>query len=249
MTTSKNEHMTDDIRHVVSFSGGKDSAAMLIEMVDRGYHIDEIVFADTQLEFPEMYEYIDSVEDHIGMEITRLKHDKTFEDYFYGAITRGKRKGQMRGWPPLLFGCYINRDVKVQSMNRYVEEQSDHTVNYLGFASDELERTRALQFDTSDRHSYKFPLVEWGWTEEYCVEYLTSIGMEHPLGGRRSGCWLCPKQPLDSLRYVYSAHPDLWSKLLRYEEDAPGPFHPNRDLFELSKRFKDENNQKEKDIK
>lgn len=235
--------MSKDVHHIVSFSGGKDSTAMLIEMVNRGYHIDEIVFADTQLEFPEMYEYIDRVEDYIGMDITRLRHDKSFDEYFYGTLTRGKFKGRMRGWPPVLYGCYINRDVKVRKMKRYVESREGVIVNYIGFTDEERKRSQSSQFDTTDKHSYVFPLIEWGWTEEYCLEYLESIDMKHPLDGLRSGCWLCPKQPVSALQYIFDNHPDLWVQLLKYEDDAPDVFHPSKCLYTLDERFRNEKNQ------
>lgn len=41
-------------KKIVMFSGGKDSTAMLIKMIEEGQKIDKIVFADTMLEFPEM---------------------------------------------------------------------------------------------------------------------------------------------------------------------------------------------------
>lgn len=47
--------------HVVSFSGGKDSTAMLLKMTELGKPIDCILFCDTGLEFPAMYEHIKSV--------------------------------------------------------------------------------------------------------------------------------------------------------------------------------------------
>ena len=40
---------------VVSCSGGKDSTAMLLLMIERGMPIDMVLVADTGLEFPEMY--------------------------------------------------------------------------------------------------------------------------------------------------------------------------------------------------
>ena len=43
---------------VVSLSGGKDSTAMLLGMLERGEHIDEIVYADSSVEFPGMYKHI-----------------------------------------------------------------------------------------------------------------------------------------------------------------------------------------------
>ena len=48
--------------HVVSFSGGKDSTAMLLGMIERDMPIDYILFCDTGIEFPAMYEHIDRVE-------------------------------------------------------------------------------------------------------------------------------------------------------------------------------------------
>ena len=49
-----------DIRHIVSFSGGKNSSAMLIRMIETGMRIDDIVFINVMAtptlgaELPEM---------------------------------------------------------------------------------------------------------------------------------------------------------------------------------------------------
>ena len=64
--------------HVVSFSGGKDSTAMLLRMLEEGMHVDVILFCDTGLEFPEMYDHIDKVEKKIGRKIVRLHPEKDF---------------------------------------------------------------------------------------------------------------------------------------------------------------------------
>lgn len=41
--------------HAVSLSGGKDSTAMLLLMIERNMPIDMVLYADTGMEFPEMY--------------------------------------------------------------------------------------------------------------------------------------------------------------------------------------------------
>ena len=46
--------------HVVSLSGGKDSTAMLLRMLEEGMRVDIILFCDTGLEFPAMYEHLDT---------------------------------------------------------------------------------------------------------------------------------------------------------------------------------------------
>ncbi len=47
------------MKRIVSFSGGKDSTAMLIMMIEKNMPIDEIIFCDTGMEFPAMYDHID----------------------------------------------------------------------------------------------------------------------------------------------------------------------------------------------
>lgn len=43
---------TKPIYYVVSFSGGKDSTAMLLRLLELNYPIDEVVCCDTYKEFP-----------------------------------------------------------------------------------------------------------------------------------------------------------------------------------------------------
>lgn len=44
--------------HAVTLSGGKDSTAMLLLMIERGMSIDMVLSADTGMEFPEMYAHL-----------------------------------------------------------------------------------------------------------------------------------------------------------------------------------------------
>ena len=64
------------------FSGGKDSTAMLLVMIEKEMQIDEICFADTGMELPEMYEHIKKVEKYIKRNITKIKIKKDWEDWF-----------------------------------------------------------------------------------------------------------------------------------------------------------------------
>ena len=52
---------------VVSFSGGKDSTAMLLKMLEMGMQVDVVLFCDTELEFEQLYEHIRKVEENTGM--------------------------------------------------------------------------------------------------------------------------------------------------------------------------------------
>lgn len=54
------------MEHIVQFSGGKDSTAMLLMMLEKDMPIDEIIFCDTGKEFPQMYEHIEKIQKYIG---------------------------------------------------------------------------------------------------------------------------------------------------------------------------------------
>lgn len=54
-------------KHIVSFSGGKDSTAMLLRMVELNMPVDIILFADTGMEFEEIYSHIESIEEYLGV--------------------------------------------------------------------------------------------------------------------------------------------------------------------------------------
>lgn len=69
--------------HAVSLSGGKDSTCLLLLIIERGMPIDTVLFADTGMEFPEMYEHLAKVDEYLyrerGLHITTLRHPKGFE--------------------------------------------------------------------------------------------------------------------------------------------------------------------------
>ena len=69
--------------HIVSLSGGKDSTAMLLRMLEEKMPVDIILFCDTGLEFDAMYKHIDKLGKYINQPITRLKAPYPFEYYFY----------------------------------------------------------------------------------------------------------------------------------------------------------------------
>ena len=71
------------IFHAVSLSGGKDSTAMLLLMIERGMPIDIVLTADTGMEFPEMYDHLAKLDEYLyrerGIHLTMLRHPKGFE--------------------------------------------------------------------------------------------------------------------------------------------------------------------------
>ena len=62
--------------HIVSFSGGKDSTAMLLHMMELGMQIDIVLYCDTWMEFPAMYRHVEKVKkivEDAGIKFVTLK--------------------------------------------------------------------------------------------------------------------------------------------------------------------------------
>jgi len=194
---------------IVTFSGGKDSTAMVLRLLEEGRQIDEIVFFDTGWEFPQMYEHIKQVEKYIGRKITRLEPKKPFSYWMFErpVISRKtKEVGRIgNGWPtPLRRWC--TRE-KLNALKKYCRGRQ----RYIGIAADEQHRVR----DNGD----SYPLIEWGMTEADCLEYCYQHGFdwdglyEH---FHRVSCFCCPLQRLDSLRALRKHYPDLWKTMLEW---------------------------------
>lgn len=216
-------------KRIVSFSGGKDSTTMLLLLIDRGVKIDHIVFADTTLELPGMFDYIFEVQEHIKRKIIITKPARSFDELFYGKIVRGRRKGQIRGLPAVLYPCYWN----AESIRDPMQPFTYSNYVYLGITADESRRATKRRYFTP-----VYPLVDLGITANSCFTFLRDRNLLNPLylHSKRTGCWLCPRQTIAQLRNLFLHYPDLWTQLKIYAS-LSYEFSPCLNIPDLDKRF------------
>ena len=225
-------------KHIVSFSGGKDSTAMLLKMIEKGMRIDEIVCIDTGMEFPEMYEHIEKVKEYIKpYEITVLKSKISFEEYLgTHKKTRGKHKGKSGyGWPDFR-NRWCTHLLKKTVIKNYLNKSDDIT-EYHGIAIDERERA----FKNKDGRNLQYPLIEWNMTEQDCIKYCYDKGFDW--GGLyekmgRVSCYCCPLSTLKELKTVHDEYPDLWQNMRDIDDKINGRFRADYSLEQLEDRFK-----------
>src|SRR5690606_15644451 len=138
--------------------------------------MDETVFCDTGVEFPEMYEHIRKVEKDIERPITVLKSQYTSEYLMFDdAKTKGKNKGK-RGWswPDVrVRWCsdVLKGRVWLQHMKIYKRIE---VIEYHGIALDEAHRADK----NNDGRNIKYPLIEGQMTEKQALEYCYSKGFD-----------------------------------------------------------------------
>ena len=228
------------MKHIVKFSGGKDSTAMLLLMLERGLPVDEIIFCDTGLEYPEVYQHIAEVERYTGRQITVLHPPHTFE-YFLTEIpkTKGEHAGEHGyGWPRRKDQRWCTGQLKEKVAVRYLKNAGEYTL-YIGIAADEPARHYR---ETAKNICH--PLFEWGITEKMALEYCRSKGFT--FGGlydkfKRLGCWCCPFQCKKALRILRRDYPELWLELLRLDAKSPNSFKAKRSIAQYERSFALEN--------
>lgn len=160
------------MKHIVQFSGGKDSTCMLLMMLDQNMPVDEIIFCDTGKEFPGMYDHIAAVETLIGRKVTVLKAEKSFDYYFAEHIkTKGKGKlSQGYGWARM-WVRWCTRLLKQKPTRDYLKNQGEY-IQYIGIAADETKRHKSMPKNTVH------PLFDWGITEKQALQYCYDRGFE-----------------------------------------------------------------------
>jgi len=219
------------MNNIVSLSGGKDSTAMLLMMIEKKIKVDHIVFFDTGWEFPGMIEHIDKLENYIGREIIRLKYKISFDEGF-------------KKWGFASFNRRWCTDRKVKTINKFCNQYKPH-IQWIGFGYDERQRIKKTI-------GYCYPLVDWKITEEDALKYCYGKGFDW--GGLykkydRVSCWNCPLQTLNNLKALWLYYPDYWKRLNEMQEQKnKWPFRMDYTLKELDERFRREENYYQLDI-
>lgn len=230
---------------VASVSGGKDSTAMLLRMIEEGVRIDLIIFCDTGLEYPAMYRHLEKLEKDIGRPIVHICADHTFEHLLLNHEVRVKinkdvteRNHRGYSWPgPVNRWCTKElKEIPREKFLAPLKEKYD-IIEYVGLAADEGYR---LDRKNNMREGQRHPLVDWGMTEADCLKYCYDRGYDwEGLYNyfERVSCWCCPLQPLSQLRILYRQFPELWATLKAWDEKSWRKYKPEYSIAELEQRF------------
>lgn len=194
------------VRHILSLSGGKDSAALAIYMRDRVPDM-EYIFSDTRKELPETYEYLERISSYLGKEVTRLNADVGFDHWYemYGGMIPSNH----RRW--------CTRALKLKPFEKHCGD--DQVVNYVGLRADE-DRSGYISHKPNIKAVY--PFKEDGLILRDIEEILRSSGVGMPpytkWGRTRSGCYFCFYQQKIEWVRLKETHPDLYDKAKAYEK-------------------------------
>lgn len=229
-------------KYVASFSGGKDSTAMVLKLIEKNWPLDYVVFFDTQLEFGAVYDVVEKVKkivEDAGIEFVTLRNK---DSVWLDMLARPTRTGNYGyGWCG--GNCRWITRFKQQELDRF-NKSVGGGISYVGIAADEPGRL----------HEKRYPLVEWGMTEADCLAYCherdiwwMEDGVELYSIYRRVSCWCCRYSGLNELRAMYHYQPKYWGWLKGLQAKMKEyPFRlDGKTVFELEERFQKEDEQME----
>lgn len=244
---------------IASFSGGKDSTAMVLRLIELGERFDEVICCDTYKEFPAMYRHIEKVKKVVeaaGIKFTTLRAEKSFDYYMFDHVPERRRakSNNARGfaWATARIR-WCTGELKKDVIRRYLKEltKTHNVIQCVGIAADEGYR---LERAVNKREDMRHPLVEWGWTEEKCLEYCYGKGYDweglyeihRKEKGRcpRVSCWCCPLKTYEDYRILRKHFPDLWQELKEMDKRAWNQFTPRYSVEDFEKRFAFEDERK-----
>jgi 3'-phosphoadenosine 5'-phosphosulfate sulfotransferase (PAPS reductase)/FAD synthetase len=206
------------VRHVLSLSGGKDSAALAIFLRDRVENM-EYMFSDTNKELPETYEYLDRIEAYLGKRIVRLNAKVGFDHWYelYGGMIPSNH----RRW--------CTRALKLKPFEDFVG--NDPVFNYVGLRADE---DREGYISHKPNITPVYPFREHGLKLKDIEEILRDSGIGMPpytkWGRTRSGCYFCFYQQKIEWVRLKETYPDLYDKAKEYER----PYEKTGNFFTWS---------------
>lgn len=221
--------MTNAPRHILSLSGGKDSAALAIYMRDRVAEM-EYIFHDTFKELPETYDYLDRLEAVLGKKIHRTTPDQSFEHWL--TVFGGMIPSSHRRW--------CTKMLKLKPFEQYVGDSP--VINYIGLRADE-DRVGYISHKANITPVY--PFREDGLVRRDIIRILEESGLGLPKytqwGRTRSGCFFCFFQQKIEWVRLKETYPDMFEEAKRLEYAANKgtgqPFYwcGNEPLVELEK--------------
>ena len=194
--------------YVASCSGGKDSVAMVLRLINEKRPLTHVVFYDAGMEFCAIYSVIEVVrricEEH-GVSFVYLKADSDFLMEMLVRPIASRKGGEHYGYDWCGGCCRWRTGDKVRSIEKFLLTLSDGEITqYIGIAKDEPQRIR-------NEKGKIYPLVEWGMTEADCLTYCRKNGIKWLEGDidlydilKRVSCWCCCNKKLNRTSSVLS---------------------------------------------
>ena len=227
----------------LAYGLGVDSTALIVGFAQRKIKLDAILFADVGDERPETYAYYRVIsaflKKHGFPPVSVVRYRPVKATY----ITLSENCLQNGTLPSLAFGRKAcSQKFKVVPQNRWCNgwapavkawDRGQKVVKFIGYDAGPKDARRGHNLPDDAQYQYEYPLREWGWDREKCMEVIDAAGIRVPM---KSACWNCPATQPNELIWLAKNHPDIFAKAIAMEDSAKarGGLHKIEGLWRTS---------------
>lgn len=185
---------------IVALSGGKDSTALALRLVEVEPAAYQFCYTPTGQELPAMVEHWAKLGCLLGSPLVRIPGPTLLERIIaYKTL-------------PNFMMRYCTREVKIEPFIKYAANLAP-AVCYVGIRADEVNGDDAREgtnWNGIEGVTQDLPLVRWGWGVNRVREYLRERGVTIP---ERTDCDCCYHQRIGEWWRLWRDHIDRWMKL------------------------------------
>ena len=204
-------------RHVVGLSGGKDSTALALRLMEAEPRDYEFICNATGNELQPLRDHLARMEDLLGKRIKYVGAGFDLYDLIY----------QLQMLPNFR-ARFCTRILKIEPTIEFFQSLPKGSVLYVGLRADEEMRAGLYGEDIN----VDFPFRRWGWGLRDVWRYLGSRGVHVP---NRTDCDVCPYQRLGEWYSLWKNHPQKFMRGVAWEARLGHTFRsPQRDTWPAS---------------
>lgn len=206
---------------ILSLGAGVQSSTLALMMAKGEIEpCDHAIFADTQAEPQEVYDYLAYLTPMLPFPVHIVTAGNIEEDFYQALSDPAVRCGQ----PPFMVWNHdkqlggrlwrqCTKEYKLTPLRRKVRELcgGKPVVQVIGISLDEAHRMKpsGVGYITNS-----YPLVEMGITRQDCLNWMKANGYRMPA---KSACYFCPYIDDARLRDMRDRLPQEWEKLVRFD--------------------------------
>ena len=209
--------------HIISISGGKDSAALAIYLKEKYPNRKfKYLFFDTGEELSDTYEYLNRLEGILGEKIEYIKPKKSFDELLK----------EHNEFLPSAKQRWCTRKMKIEPFLEEMKKYKDYQIyNYVGIRADEdrnalippfenIKTIMPFKEDDITLNDVKRILFEseLGLPKYYEEVYDEKFDIKY--NRSRSGCYFCFFMRQIEWVWLYEKHPELFKKAMSYEKEG-----------------------------
>jgi hypothetical protein len=221
---------------VISFSGGRTSAFMTLELLkEERYKGAIVMFANTGKENEATLKFVNQVNEYIGGRIIWIEYNPDPDIWFnivsYNTASRNGEPFEAliskRKYLPNRVARFCTQDLKIRPMKKYCQKILgwDNWTNMVGIRYDEPARwSKSKSVERGEVFDVEHPLVRWKITKKDVLDFWSKMPFDLQLKEHEGNCDLCFLKGKKKKQMIARNNPEKFEWWVAMEKKYGGTF-------------------------